>query len=507
MNKFCILSTFVFLFLNCERLPEAHLEDVPFLPLVKKSVSYGDHFIIQANTGIVLEHDDTRLVPVVNALQSAWETHTGYALVKKGGKQQLALSLQDSLQGEAYAIKITPSKVKLAGGSAEGLFRGVKTLEQLLFFQQQKSAMETLYSLPTGVLEDQPRFSYRGSMLDVARHFFSMEDVKRYIDLLALYKINYLHLHLTDDQGWRLEIKRWPRLTTYGGSTEVGGGSGGFYTQEEYKEIVAYAAERFITVVPEFDLPGHTNAALASYPELNCNGIAPPLYTGIEVGFSSLCVDKEITFRFIDEVIEEIAALTPGPYIHIGGDESLSTKKKDYKVFIDRTQAIVAQHGKLTLGWDEIQSTTLLPKTVAQYWQSAENAKNTIAQGNKLLLSPASRAYLDMKYNDSTALGLEWAGKISVEHGYSWDPAALEEEIKEEHILGIEAPLWGETIEDFDDLSYLAFPRLLGYAEIGWTAQEERRWEEYKIRLAAHGALLKSKGVNFYPSPMVEWER
>ena len=280
----------------------------------------------------------------------------------------------------------------------------------------------------------------------------------------------------------------------------------GYYTQEDYQEIVAYAAAHFITVVPEFDLPGHTNAALAAYPELNCDGAAPPLYTGTEVGFSSLCVRKEITFRFIDEVIEEIAAITPGPYIHIGGDESHSTKKKDYNVFIDRTQAIVAKHGKFTLGWDEIQSTTLLPETVAQYWRSAENAKNTIAKGNKLLLSPASRAYLDMKYNDSTALGLQWAGKISVEHGYSWDPAALEEEIKEEHILGIEAPLWSETIEDFDDLAYLAFPRLLGYAEIGWTAQAQRHWEEYKNRLAAHGALLKAKEVNFYPSPMVEWK-
>ena len=506
MKNFCILFLSLFLFLHCEELPESHLEKVPFLPLVKTVEPQGGHFKIQANTGLVFAQEEAHLAPVVTALQRLWETHTGYTLAKTAGKQLLELSLHDSLQGEAYTLNITPKKVVLTGGSAEGLYRGLNTLEQLLFFQQRKSKAGALFSLPTGRIEDQPRFAYRGSMLDVARHFFSVADVKRYIDLLAFYKINYLHLHLTDDQGWRIAINRWPRLTTYGGSTEVGGGPGGYYTQKDYQEIVAYAAAHFITVVPEFDLPGHTNAALAAYPELNCDGVAPPLYTGTEVGFSSLCVGKEITFRFIDEVIEEIAAITPGPYIHIGGDESHSTKKKDYNVFIDRTQAIVAKHGKFTLGWDEIQSTTLLPETVAQYWRSAENAKNTIAQGNKLLLSPASRAYLDMKYNDSTALGLQWAGKISVEHGYSWDPAALEEEIKEEHILGIEAPLWSETIEDFDDLAYLAFPRLLGYAEIGWTVQEQRHWEEYKNRLAAHGALLKAREVNFYPSPMVEWK-
>lgn len=506
MKNICILFVSIFFFFHCEKLPESHLEEVPFLPLVTEVDPHGEHFKVQANTGLVVAQKEVMLTPVVAALETVWETYTSYPLAVSEEKQQLELSLQDSLNGEAYAIKITPRKVLLAGGSAEGLYRGVKTLEQLLFFQQSKSTGEAIFSLPTGLIVDQPRFAYRGTMLDVARHFFSVEDVKRYIDLLALYKINYLHLHLTDDQGWRLEIKRWPRLTTYGGSTEVGGGPGGYYTQKDYQEIVAYAAEHFITVVPEFDLPGHTNAALAAYPELNCNGVSPALYTGIEVGFSSLCVDKEITFRFIDEVIKEIAALTPGPYIHIGGDESHSTQKKDYKVFINRAQAIVTQHGKVTLGWDEIQSTTLLPETVAQYWRSAENAKNTIAQGNKLLLSPASRAYLDMKYNDSTTLGLQWAGKISVEHGYSWNPASIEEEIKEEHILGIEAPLWSETIEDFDDLAFLAFPRLLGYAEIGWTAQEQRRWEEYRNRLAAHGALLKAKEVNFYPSPMVKWK-
>ena len=162
-------------------------------------------------------------------------------------------------------------------------------------------------SLPGGEITDQPTYSYRGAMLDVARHFFSVADVKRYIDLLSIYKINFLHFHLSDDQGWRIEIKSWPKLTEIGGQTEVGGGEGGFYTQEDFREIVEYAADRFITIVPEIDLPGHTNAALASYEELNCNGKATALYTGIKVGFSTLCVDKEVTYEFVEDVIREIS--------------------------------------------------------------------------------------------------------------------------------------------------------------------------------------------------------
>src|SRR6185295_5797180 len=199
--------------------------------------------------------------------------------------------------------------------------------------------------IPGGHVTDRPRFAYRGAMLDVARHFFSVAQVERYIDQLAMYKINTFHLHLADDQGWRIMIHSWPRLATYGGSTAVDGDPGGYYTQEQYRDIVEYARQRFITVIPEIDMPGHVNAALASYAELNCDGIAPPLYTGTDVGFSSLCVSKPITYRFIDDVIRELAALPPGRYLHIGGDEAQATSHADYVTFMNRAQQIVADHG------------------------------------------------------------------------------------------------------------------------------------------------------------------
>ena len=237
---------------------------------------------------------------------------------------------------------------------------GIQTIRQLLPPQIESSEKtNSKWLIPSVILEDSPKYAYRGAMLDVARHFFEVDEVKQFIDYLAMYKMNHLHLHLADDQGWRIEIEAWPKLTSHGGKTEVGGGKGGFYTQEQYKEIVKYASNRFITIVPEIDMPGHTNAALSSYAELNCDGKATELYTGTKVGFSSLCTDKEITYTFIKDVLTELAALTPGPYLHIGGDESHATEKEDYLKFVNRVQGIVRETGKEMIGWDETASSQL----------------------------------------------------------------------------------------------------------------------------------------------------
>jgi hexosaminidase len=329
--------------------------------------------------------------------------------------------------------------------------------------------------------------------------------VKQYIDQLALYKINYLHLHLSDDQGWRIEIKSWPKLTEIGGSTQVGGGPGGFYTQEEYADIVSYAAERFITIVPEIDMPGHTNAALASYAELNCDGKATELYTGTRVGFSTLCTRKEITYTFVEDVIRELVELTPGPYFHVGGDESHVTELEDYIYFMNRVRKIVQKHGKKVIGWDEISHADLDSSDIAQYWASAENAGRALAKGARLIISPAKYAYLDMKYDSTTALGLNWAGYTEVDKAYAWEPLELIEGISQDQILGIESPLWSETIETLDEIEFLAFPRLIGHAEIGWSDPQARSWESYRKRLADHAGMLDALGIDFYRSDLVDW--
>jgi len=258
------------------------------------------------------------------------------------------LSLVDDkeLGEEGYELNITEEMVELKANKPAGIFYGIQTIRQLLPARVESGNTEQgPWKLPTGTIRDYPVYGYRGAMLDVARHFFSVDEVKTYIDRLALYKMNVLHLHLSDDQGWRIEIKSWPKLTEFGGKTEVGGGIGGFYTQEEYKDIVKYAQDRFITIIPEIDMPGHTNAALASYPELNVPGKKAELYTGVEVGFSTLDTHKELTYKFVNDVFRELAAITPGPYIHIGGDESHSTPIEDYIPFVNRVQDIVISPG------------------------------------------------------------------------------------------------------------------------------------------------------------------
>jgi len=428
------------------------------------------------------------------------EVFTKMKLVKSE-KPDYALQfrIEDSLKNnpESYSLSIKETNINISAGSEEGAFRGLQTLVQLILQQP------VPFLLAMNIY-DKPVYPYRGMMLDVARHFFEVKDVKRLIDLLSLYKINYLHLHLSDDQGWRIEIKKWPKLTEIGGSSEVGGGPGGYYTQEDYKEIVSYAAKNFITIIPEIDMPGHTNAALASYPELNCDGNATELYTGTRVGFSSLCVEKDIIYQFIEDVVSEIAELTPGPYFHIGGDESHSTEKSDYIYFVNRVKQIVYKYDKKMMGWDEIAQSDVDKKSVIHFWRHPKFLKAGVTKGSEAVVSYAPKAYLDMKYDSTTQLGLDWAGTIEIDSAYLWSIESFTGDTIHPNILGIEGPLWSETIDQMVDLEYLAFPRIIAYSEIGWTPVEMRNWDDFSTRLKGHYAVLDSLNVNYYKSPVLE---
>lgn len=407
---------------------------------------------------------------------------------------------------EAYALEVKPDSILIQVQTPEAAFRGIQTLLQLIPEKSNDTLVDSpLWVIPSGKIVDRPKYGYRGTMLDVARHFFSVNEVKRYIDLIAYYKLNTLHLHLSDDQGWRIEIKSWPKLTEIGGKTEVGGNAGGFYTQSDYQEIIDYAAKRFITIIPEIDMPGHTNAASFSYPFLDGTGKSLKAYTGTRVGFSTFDTRKDTVYGFIDDVIGEISKLTPGPYFHIGGDESFVTKKKDYKYFVERIETIVQKHGKTMIGWDEITEANIGSQSIAQHWRTTENALKAAENGNKVILSPARKAYLDMKYDSLSIHGLDWAGHIPVDSAYIWNPSTYIKNLPQESILGIEAPLWSETISNSSEMEYLAFPRIIGYAELGWSLSEKRNWDEYKTRLAKQKYFLEKNQVNFYHAPEVEW--
>ncbi len=509
--------------------PPPSMETV--IPRPVSEVPTGGTFVLSAGTGIYVESatDETRAIG--QYLADHLNPSTGYAIKVQAangepakGNIYLTLTGADPALGdEGYELTITPELVRLVANQPAGLFHGIQTIRQLLPPSIDSPSIQPgPWLMQTGTITDYPRFAWRGAMLDVARHFFSVRDVTHYIDLLAYYKINRLHLHLSDDQGWRIQIKSWPNLTIYGSSLEVGGSPGGYYSQDDYAYIVNYARSRYITIIPEIDMPGHINAALASYPDLNCDGIAPDLYTGAEAADGSLCVNKDITYTFLENVIGELAALTPGPYIHIGGDEALETDRTDYINFVKRVQSIVAADGKQVIGWEEIAQSQLLPTSIAQHWnlaaspdwsadqqteqQAVQQAlQKAVQQGVKVIMSPADKTYLDMKYQDSTTLGQDWAGYINVQTAYSWDPATLVPGITEKDILGVEAPLWSETLNTMDDLEYMAFPRILGIAEMGWTPQARRDWNEYRIRLATHGPRLEALGVHFYASPEIPW--
>jgi len=476
------------------------------IPLPTSFQSAEGNFNVSSSTRILIHKDNEEVLAIGNLISEYINQASGYtpSIANAGADQSsgnihLLLNGDLTLGEEGYELSITSDLIQLSANCPAGLFYGIQTLRQLL-----PASQTSTVSLRAVSIRDTPRFVWRGAMLDVARHFFGVEDVKRYIDLISHYKMNRLHLHLSDDQGWRIEIKSWPRLTEVGGKTQVGGKSGGYYTQEQYKEIVEYARSRYVMLVPEIDTPGHTNAALASYAELNSSEESPALYEGTQVGFSTLWINSEITYHFLNDVIRELAGITPAPYIHMGGDEAQSTSEEDYKKYIKRVQQIVLEHGKKMIGWGEIGEAEILPGTIAQHWVGAsyQGAKR---QGAKMILSLANKTYLDMKYDESTPLGLTWAGLISVKEAYDWEPGSYMSELEEGDILGIEAPLWTETVLTMKDIEYMAFPRIIGLAELAWSPKGQS-WEEYKLRLAAHGKRMEAMAINFFKSPDVDWK-
>lgn len=519
--KSILLLLFTVCILSCTEkkeqlnLPQTDLAKQALIPMPLKIIPTNSAFALDQFTAIYTSPRSEGLNSVATFLTEKINAKTGLRLSVNTVEGEtvdriIYINQVDSTvlkEKEAYQLYITKDSIILNAKTNEGAFRGIQTLRQLIP-EKSNDTLNTrsIWPIPTGKIIDKPNFEYRGAMLDVARHFFSVEDVKKYIDLLAYYKINALHLHLTDDQGWRIEIKSWPKLTEVGGSTEVGGEAGGFFTQEDYKEIVAYAGKHHMMIIPEVDMPGHTNAASVSYPFLNGNGKTPKLYEGTHVGFSTFDTRKDTVYAFIDDVVREISEMTPSPYFHIGGDESHVTKKKDYIYFVERVEKIVNKYGKQMIGWDEIAQAKISPNSVTQFWNSKENATLAVEKGMKVLLSPAKKAYLDMQYDPLSKHGLHWAAYIPVDTAYVWTPETYSG-IPRENILGVEAPLWSETISTISELEYLAFPRAIGYSELSWSVDENRNWENYKDRLAKQAPFLERMNVNYYPSSLIDWEK
>lgn len=468
---------------------------------------------------LVLSRTGVRLRPVGAA-----------AAASSGSASVIDLAVDGAGPAESYRLDVATDAVRLRAADAAGLFYAAHTFVQLIVGHAGGGMV------PAVSVDDAPRFAYRGVMLDVARHFFSPAVVHAYIDRAAALKFNHLHLHLSDDQGWRLELKSRPALTERASATSVGGGPGGFYTREDYLGIVAHAARRHMTVVPEFDMPGHTHAVGLAYPELAVDPVlevagdepytgsrvAEPIagepYTGTRVGFSSLRTTDDATLDFVEDVFAELASLTPGPYLHFGGDESRSTDAAEFAAFVARVSRIVQAQGKTPIAWHEAGAAgDLAPGTIGQYWGvvtptdgADDHARAFVERGGRVILSPADAVYLDMKPDASAALGLTWAnGPTSVERAYRWEPADIVPGIGEADILGVEAPLWTETVQTLDDIDALAFPRIAAAAEAAWSpatgTRPLRTWESFRARVGGLGPLWTTLGIRFPASPEIPW--
>lgn len=429
----------------------------------------------------------------------------------------------DTEHPEKYFLSVSNNLIELKG-DAQGIMRGIYGLIQLIPVDEKEKMIQGLE------ITDYPKFSYRGMHLDVCRHFFSKEEVKRYIDFLALYKFNYFHWHLTDDQGWRIEIKKYPKLTeigAYRNGTLIGHAGkkpkeydnirySGFYTQEEIKEIIAYANERKITVIPEIEMPGHSLAAVTSYPGLSCTG--GPFEVAKEWGvFKDVFCTKEETFNFLEDVLSEVAELFPSPFIHIGGDECPKDRWKNCPVcqkrikdenlkdenelqsyFITRIEKFLNSKGKTIIGWDEILEGGLAPNAVVMSWRGTEGGIEAAKMNHYVIMTPVSHCYFDYYQGNKETEPLAIGGFTPVEKVYAFNPVPeiLNDEEKN-FIIGAQANLWTEYIPAFSHVEYMLFPRITALSEVVWSYPKERNFENFKSRLINHFKLLDLLKINY----------
>ncbi|WP_046530224.1 family 20 glycosylhydrolase [Cellulomonas sp. FA1] len=466
-------------------------------------------FVITPSTVVVVDAADD-LVPVAVLTADMLGRASGRAVevshADLGTPGVVHLRLVDDLPpgDEAYRVVAGDGRVRLEARTVDGLVHAVVTLRQLL------------RPLPGGGVqvaavrvEDAPRYAWRGLSVDVARHFVSVPDLKVVIGLMGHYKLNVLHLHLTDDQAWRLDLPSRPELVRRASARSVGGDPGGHYSRADWDEILAYAHARAVRVVPELDVPGHVNAAQHAYGELNPDGEPADEYLGIEVGFSRLHDDLPATHAFLADVFGDLAEMTPGEHLHIGGDEVLAMGRDEYERLVRSAAAAVTAHGKRVVAWQEVASVPDLPPgTVVQYWDTRVDPAPFVRAahaGARILLSPGSRVYLDMKYGPDFPLGLEWAGHVELRDAYEWEPATLVDGLPPEAVAGVEAAVWTETLRTLDDLTTMLLPRLAAVAEVAWSDPARRDFDDFTERLAAHGELWDRLGLAWHRSPQGRW--
>lgn len=511
----------VFFACSCrQQSPDIHIIPQPEQMDVKSGT-----FSVNENTVVYLPGAETKYLLLAELINSNLSAYAGKELsVVTDLPQQNAIrfELEDprpATNPEAYKLQVNKEGVEIKASSDTGLFYGLQSLLQLI----------TPQGLPYITIQDEPRFKYRGMHLDVSRNFFSKEFVMKLIDLMAFYKLNTFHWHLTDGAGWRIQLDKYPKLTTdaafrnqadwktwWDGDRKfvpegTEGAYGGYYTKDDIREVVAYAKSKHINVIPEIEMPGHSEEVFVAYPALCCTGKP---YTS-----SDFCVGNEDAFTFIENVLTEVMELFPSEYIHVGGDEAGKTAWKTcpkckkrmqqenlknvdelQSYLIRRVEKFLNEHGRKLIGWDEILEGGLAPEATVMSWRGEDGGIKAAKQGHDVIMTPGSHLYFDFYQADPKTQPAAIGGYTPIKRVYSYDPVptALNEE-EARHILGVQANVWAEYIPDSSHMEYMIFPRLLALSEVAWSPKESRNWEEFKPRLNSHVELLRTMNVNTFP--------
>ncbi|MBO0936379.1 beta-N-acetylhexosaminidase [Fibrella sp. HMF5335] len=499
-------------------------------------------FTLPKKASITIEKGDAGLRLVAGQLADQLAKATGQrptVTVSSTPKRQgihFAMDRNGSLAKEGYTLAVSPDRILVTASQPEGFFYGMQSLLQLMPVEvfSPKPITSVRWTVPCCQIDDQPRYSYRGLHLDVSRHFFPIEFIKKYIDLIALHKQNVFHWHLTDDQGWRIEIKKHPKLTELGSvrkQTMIGryGDNkydktpyGGFYTQEQIRDVVRYAQERFVTVIPEIEMPGHAMALLAAYPELGSNPdkIVP---VGTKWGvFEDVMFPRKETFRVLEDVLTEVMTLFPSQYIHIGGDECPKTQWRESRFcqelmrkeglkdehelqsyFIRHMDKFITSKGRRMIGWDEILEGGLSPNATVMSWRGTEGGVAAARQGHDAIMTPGGFCYLDHYQADPKTQPIAIGGFTTLEKSYGYEPTS--DSLKAEqakHILGVQGNLWSEYIISPEYAEYMVWPRAIALAEVGWTSKNRKDVEDFKKRLDVHKKRLDYMNVNYFGAPI-----
>ena len=512
---------------------KSYNEGINIIPMPQNLVQNQGVFKLSSGTSFGATTDEAKTVAEFFAAKM--RNATGYNIsVSDKGDITLTLDAALDVNDEGYTLDVTSEGVTVKAKTPQGLFYGMQSFMQLLpaEIESAEKASGIAWQAPAVSIKDEPRFGYRGVMLDVCRHFIPVEDIKKQIDVLSLFKINRLHWHLTEDQGWRIEIKKYPKLTEVGSKRIDGEGTEykGYYTQEEIKEVVKYAQDRFITIVPELEMPGHELAAIAAYPELSCKGeaITPRIIWGVED--IVMCPGKEDMFVFLENVIKEMVELFPGTYFHVGGDECPKTswkncptcqariKKEGLKAdgkhtaeerlqsyVITRMEGVLAKYGKKIIGWDEILEGGLSPDATVMSWRGEEGGIASALQDHDVIMTPGGNGmYLDHYQGDSKIEPVAIGGYTTLEKTYSYNPTpdTLVAMKKDHFVKGVQTNIWTEYLYNVDLVEYRMYPRVLALSEIGWTNVDRKNFDDFARRINNAYVRLDEHAVNYHiPQP------